>query len=190
MALFPILLKGDLLEMTNGDRYVGNVVSVTQTNVTFQSEIQGTMSLPRSKVARISFGETAGRTPAVDPRVPPSSLKTNETLKPVVDPKVLSQVPQDLLSTTSPEARRQFNETVKGLVTGRLTIDDIRSQARDSVNQIKAAKEELGEDAGGLLDGYLHILERFLQENDKPVAAPAVPTPKATNSPAVPTPQK
>jgi hypothetical protein len=193
-ALAPGPLKGDLLEMTNGDRYAGKVISVTQSNVSFQSGIQGRLNLPRSTVARISFGEAAARMSAVAPSAAPPNLKTNEPIKPPpkldFDSKSLSQVQQDLLSTASPEARRQFNETVKGLMTGKLSIDDIRAQARNSVKEIKAAREELGEDAGGLLAGYLHILEHFLQETDPaPVVAPAE-KPKATNSPAALAPQK
>lgn len=194
LALLPVVLKGDLLEMTNGDRYVGKVVSVTQTNVTFQSEIQGQMNLPRGKVARISFGEVAARPPAIAPSVAPSILKTNEPVKPLpkldFDAKSLSQVQQELLSTASPETRREFNETIKGLMTGKVTIDDIRAQARNSVKTIKAAREELGEGAGDALDGYLRILEHFLSETDQPVVAAPVPKSQTTNSLPVQTPQR
>ena len=194
VTLLPVLLKGDQLEMSNGDRYVGNVISVTQSNVTFQSEIQGRMNLSRDKVARVSFGEAAARTPAVAPTVAPSKPKTNDVIKPLpkldFDSKSLSQVQQDLLSTASPEARRQFNETVKGLMIGKLSIDDIRAQARNSVKEIKAAREELGEEGGGVLDGYLHILEHFLSETDKPEAIAPIAKPNATNSVPATAPQK
>ncbi len=193
-ALLPIPLKGDLLEMTNGDRYAGDVISVTHSNVSFQSEIQGRMKLPRNKVARISFGEVGAGAPAFSPNAVPSNLKTNASVKPPpkldLDSKSLSEVQQDLLSTASPEARRQFTETVKGLMTGKLSIDDIRAQARNSVREIKAAREELGGDAGGLLDGYLHILEHFLQETDKAAVVTPAEKQKSTNSLPAPTPEK
>jgi hypothetical protein len=182
LASLTVVLKGDLLEMTNGDRYTGKVVSVTQSNVTFQSEIQGTMNLPRGKVARVSFEEALSRPPGITPSV----AKTNETVKPLpkvdFDAKSLSQVQQELLSTASPEARREFHETVKGLMTGKLTIDDIRTQARNAVKDIKAAKEELGEGAADAFDGYLRILERFLSEADQPTIVAPVSKPQATNS--------
>jgi hypothetical protein len=194
VAGFPSLLKGDLLEMTNGDRYVGDLISVTHSNVSFQSEIQGRLDLPRSSVARIAFGEPAAQKPAVSPNVEPSTLTTNGLVKPPpkldLDSKSLSEVPQDLLSNASPEARRRFTETVKGLMTGKLSIDDIRAQARNSAKEIKAAREELGEDAGGLLDGYLHILEHFLQETDKPEVVTPKSKATATNSLTSQTPGK
>ncbi|MBI3850574.1 MAG: hypothetical protein HY298_09945 [Verrucomicrobia bacterium] len=193
-ALVPTMLKGDALEMINGDRYAGNLISVTPSNVTFRSEIQGTLNLPRNKVARISFGESTGRTPAIVTNALPSNPKTNQAVqlppKLDLDSKSLSQVQQELLGSASPEARRQFAESVKGLMTGSLTIDDIRVQARKSVQDIKAAKEELGEGAGGVLDGYLRILEHFLTETDKPEVTAPVAKLNATNSVPATTPQK
>jgi len=194
LALLPLLLKGDLVEMANGDRYAGKVIFVTQTNVTFQSEIQGSMNLPRGKVARITFGEAPARPPAVAPNVAPPVLKTNEPVRPLpqldFDAKSLSQVQQELLAAASPEARQQFSETVKGLMTGKLSIDDIRDQARNAVKDIKAAREELGEGAGDALDGYLRILERFLSEGDQPAVAAPVSKSQATNSPPARPPQR
>ena len=75
-------------------------------------------------------------------------------------------------------------------MTGKLSMDDIRVQARNSIKEIKAARAELGEDAGGDLDGYLRILEHFLSETDKPAASAPVPKPKETNSPPATVPQR
>ncbi len=193
LVLLPVVLKGDLLEMTNGDRYAGKVISVSQTNLTFQSEVQGAVNVPRGKVARISFGESAVQPPATAGAATPN-LKTNApvsaTPKLDFDSKSLKQTHEDLLATAGPEARRQFNDTVKGLMTGRISVDDIRAQARNAVKQIKSAKEESGEEVGDVLDGYLRILEHFLAETDKPATTPPVAKPTATNSVVAPTPQK
>ncbi|HIG28238.1 MAG TPA: hypothetical protein EYQ50_10720 [Verrucomicrobiales bacterium] len=48
-------LQGELIEMINGDRYQGKLVSVNRTTVYLNSDIQGDVKLPRSKVAAIYF---------------------------------------------------------------------------------------------------------------------------------------
>ena len=76
--------------------------------------------------------------------------------------------------TAGPEANNKFNEMVSGLMSGRLTVNDIRAEAKSAADQLKELKRDLGEDAGGALDGYLAILEHFLQETAPPnVSSPA-----------------
>ena len=53
---------------------------------------------------------------------------------------------------------------VSGLLSGRLTVNDIRAEAKSAVDQLKELKRDLGEDGGGAFDGYLAILENFLRE--------------------------
>jgi hypothetical protein len=48
-------------------------------------------------------------------------------------------------------------------MSGTVSVDDIRAQARSAVEQVKALKKESGDDTG-MLDGYLTILEKFLGE--------------------------
>ena len=76
-------------------------------------------------------------------------------------------------SKSSPEAAQKFNELLGGLTSGSLSITDIRAQAQNSIKEIKEAKKELGKDADGMLDGYLDILQKFVQETDSPTTAPA-----------------
>src|SRR5688572_12963671 len=65
----------DQLEMVNGDTYSGSVLAVNLTNVTFRSEIQGTITLPRTNVARITFREPTGGT-AARAALAPSALQS------------------------------------------------------------------------------------------------------------------
>src|SRR5262245_54901509 len=68
LVSFSLANHADQLELANGDRYIGKVIAVTETNVTLRSEINGLMQLPRSKVTVITFGDKlAGPTTAPPP---------------------------------------------------------------------------------------------------------------------------
>src|ERR1039458_9161229 len=52
----PLRVGGDQVEMQNGDRYAGHVLSLNTNTVVLQSDVLGTLRLPRSKVAVITLG--------------------------------------------------------------------------------------------------------------------------------------
>jgi hypothetical protein len=184
----------DMIELTNGDHYRGTVISMTASNVEFLSEIQGRVTLPRAKVAEITLRPaipkpaTGTNQTSVTPTVGAPLILSGSQNAPAaqadpiieqmrqqgVDPKLIQQVQEQIFGKASPEAAQQFNQTMSGLVSGSLTVQDIRRQALDSIAQIKAAKAELGPEAGEMLDGYLAILQKFVQEaaTDNTVTAP------------------
>src|SRR5437773_4661252 len=64
LAAFVLLagalwLRADQLEMLNGDHYTGKVLSLTSNTVVWQSEVLGTVNLPREKVGSINLGSAA-----------------------------------------------------------------------------------------------------------------------------------
>ena len=77
---------------------------------------------------------------------------------------LIQQVQTQFLSEASPEAKDKFNELVGGLLSGKLTVNDIRAQAQAAADQVRAAKRDGGDNAGLALDGYLAILDQFLSE--------------------------
>jgi hypothetical protein len=188
-------VRADVLELTNGDHYSGTVILVTRTNVEFRSEIQGLLKLPRDKVAVITLHDASAPKPGAmvaQPAFPaPSSVQSNSPSLPAsqenamleqmrrqgVDPKIVSQVQEQILGKSSPEATQKFNELLNGFMTGKISVDDIRGQARNAVQDIQSAKKELGGDAGEMLDGYLVILQQFLRETDPPASGPSSASP-------------
>jgi hypothetical protein len=177
--------KADSLELANGDRYQGKVVSVTQSNVEFQSEVLGRITLPRDKVAHINLGETPVPKPVTNSATPPVGpsliLQGRQNLSPAtapsqtdaalqqmrqdgMDPKLVSQVQEQVFGQGNPVAAQKFNELMGGLMSGSLSVGDIRVQAQESIKQIKDAKQQLGPDVGDMFDGYLAILENFVAE--------------------------
>ena len=163
--------------MQNGDRYLGSVVAMTSEVLVLRSEVLGTVTLPRNKVAQISLGASPvagslrGLLQTNLPTHPP--VATTNTLPKLQLPassklsastNVLQQVQEQLLTDATPEARSKFRELAGGYLTGKVTVGDIRAEARSAVAQLKALKAELGEDGDTSLDGYLTILEGFLNE--------------------------
>src|SRR4051794_31661174 len=67
LLVFPAL--ADVLELTNGDHYSGTIISMTRSNVEFQSEIQGLVKLPRDKVAKMTLHESVTTKSAAKPAV-------------------------------------------------------------------------------------------------------------------------
>src|SRR2546425_6244874 len=125
--------SGDQLEMVNGDRYSGKVVSLSSNLVVWQSEIFGTVNLPREKVVTINLG-AGGRTNLA--RVASgtkgqggaagltNAVGTNGTagLRQLsANTNLIQQVQSQFLSDADPAAKAKYNELMGGLLTGKLS---------------------------------------------------------------------
>jgi hypothetical protein len=203
-ALSVLPAKADMIELTNGDHYLGTVVSMTKSNVEFLSEIQGMVKLPREKIAQITLHEVvvkpiivAKPVAAVQPAPASTAVVTTTTTTGAptandvvqqmrtegVDPKLIDQVQEQIFGKSSPEAAQKFNEMMGGLTSGSLSMQDLRKQAQASIAQIKQAKKEFGSDAGDMLDGYLVILQKFVDESAAESVVPAAPPAPAATTP-------
>jgi hypothetical protein len=182
-------LLADQVELQNGDRYVGHVLSLNANTVVLQSDVLGTLRLPRSKVAAITLdpqpvtNSPAPLSPTNHPVRPAvaSPPRSGADLAPAlrqlgVSTNLIQQVQKQFLSGAGPEANNKFNELLGGLLSGKLSVDDIRAEAKSAADQLRTLQRESGEDAGFAASAYLAILDRFLKES-----APATPT---TNAPA------
>jgi hypothetical protein len=181
--LLGVICMADLVEMTNGDHYSGAVLSVTLTNVAVRSEVQGAITLPRSKVARITFGQAAvGAAPEAAPGLSTAQAPATRALTPRnmtqqlqpkgADTNFVGRIQNELLTQAGPEASRKYSELARGFLSGTLSVDDLRKQAQQTIKDAEAMKQDLGPDASETLDGYLEILRAFIGE--------------ATNNPAKP----
>jgi hypothetical protein len=76
----------------------------------------------------------------------------------------------------------KFNELLGGLMSGKLSVDDIRAQAKTAADQLRALKREGGEDAGFAADTYLAILDHFLKDtaSSGPITNSPGASPKST----------
>src|SRR3974377_2200901 len=59
LVIAALALRADVLEMQNGDRYSGKVISVSSDIVVLTNEVLGKVTVPRGKVASLSIGTNA-----------------------------------------------------------------------------------------------------------------------------------
>jgi hypothetical protein len=174
-------LRADQVEMQNGDRYFGRVLSVSADTVTLESEVLGKINVPRKKVASMAFGANAAApktaanaAPISVPTKPPTAASpavlagTNADLSAALrnlgaNTNFIGQIRGQMLAGNA-EAASNYDEMVNSLMSGKLNLDDLRREAKSSADQLRALKRDLGPDAGGSLDAYLDVLDNFLKE--------------------------
>jgi ABC-type amino acid transport substrate-binding protein len=183
-------LHADQLEMQNGDRYNGKVLSVSTETVVLQNEVLGKINVPRNKVATLTFGTNAVAA-KVSSNVAPVSVPTNlpntAALAALANGKtnlaanedVVRQIREQMLAG-SPEAASKYDELASGLLSGKLNVNDVRREAQASAEQLRKLKTELGPEAGDSLNAYLEILDSFLKESAAAPATTPAPQPKAS----------
>jgi hypothetical protein len=161
-------------------------LSLTADTLTLKSQVLGILKLPRNQVALVALGNraltnsTAPKAEADATAVSPAAGATNvlPTLPTALtqagaNTNLSRQSVMQLLNDASPEARGKFNELMSGYLSGKISVDDIRTQAKSAADQLRALKGELGPDAGVALDGYLSILDRFLGQGSSSATPPS-----------------
>ena len=184
LSLATIRLRADQVEMQNGDRYVGKVLSLDTNTLVLRSDVLGTVRLPRGKVALVTFGAnaitnvarvasaTGGQLSASSTALPNGVTDLSAALRQLgANTNFIQQVQAQFLDAAGPEANAKFNEMASGLMSGKLTVNDVRAEAKSAADQLKELKRDLGEDGGLALDGYLAILENFLQQTAPPTGS-------------------
>jgi hypothetical protein len=53
LVLMPLVVRGDVLVGTNGERFVGTVIEETATNVVFESELGGRLTLDKAEIREL-----------------------------------------------------------------------------------------------------------------------------------------
>ena len=186
-------LRADVLEMQNGDRYSGKVISVSPDTVVLNSEVVGKITVPRNKVVNLSFGTNAVATGATGHLAQPLSTNLPTAIAPAAgvstnlnlsaalrqlgaNTNFVGQIRQQMLAG-NPEATRKYDKMVSGLLSGQLSVNDVRQQAQAAAAQLRALKRELGPETDDSLDGYLQVLDSFIQETAPEPAAAAPKSP-------------
>jgi hypothetical protein len=187
--------RGDQVEMTNGDRYVGRVLTLGSDTLLLQSEVLGTLRLPRGRISTITL-EPGAAGPGTNPaRLAPGQLRSNSVSRVSSatstnataqfsaamrqlssNSNVIHQVQDQLLTGAGPEAQTKFNDLVGGLMSGKIDLGELRAQAKSTLDQAKRTRSDMGEEGGAMLDSYLAILDSFLKETDPGAGPTNAPT--------------
>jgi len=189
-------LRADRVEMQNGDRYFGRVMSMSADTVVLESEVLGKINVPRKQVASLVFGTNAAAPMAATqvaqisaPTNPPTAASlaalagTNADFSavlrnPDLNTNFIRQVREQMLAG-SPEAAGKYDEMVNDLMSGKMNMDDLRREAKSSADQLRELKRDLGSDAGDSIDAYLDVLDNFIAETDiEPTNAASAPQSK------------
>ncbi|HOC56222.1 MAG TPA: YkgJ family cysteine cluster protein [Verrucomicrobiota bacterium] len=175
-------LQADQVDLRNGDRYVGQILSLDTNAVVLQSDVLGMLRLPRSTVAGITLGPTlATNCPVIRPASPAVSTNAAASLPPLArglasSSNLIQQVQKQFLGEAGPEVNDKYRELLGGLMSGKLSVGDIRAQAKSAADQLREFKREGGDQMGFATEAYLAILDHFVRET--------APLSTATNAPA------
>src|SRR5437016_4034652 len=140
LLLTSFAVTADQIEMQNGDRYFGRLLTFTNDTLVLQSDLLGTVRLPRAKVVSVVLGSAAvtnlARVPARTNQqylAAPPSVRAGKSIAGAVpqsgDTNIMQQVQQQFLSGASPEANQKFNEMAGGLLSGKLNVAVIRIES-------------------------------------------------------------
>jgi hypothetical protein len=137
----------------------------------------------------VTFG--ANTTANVAASAAPKSATTNTNIAAALRAQrggsnSIEQVRQQMLTGADPAATQKYNELVGGLMSGQLNVNDIRNQAKTSIEQINRLKQELGPEAGDTLDSYLAILQEFVNETPPATVAATPKAPPTSVAPVTP----
>ncbi len=215
LLCLPVTVRGDRLQLSNGDEIEGELLEMSGDQVKFRHPILGTFTIPRYQIHAIELGQERGgnrimsdgseappETPEevidrlVNPDLNAAAVKqlekgskrhptpqdvVEQLRKEGVDAKMMSQLHAMLPGFGSPVVQQHFEDRVNGLMSGSLTINDIRNEAIDVRDQLKELMDDLGP-GGEALRGYYGILDGFIEKTDPdtPRKVPGIPplTPK------------
>jgi hypothetical protein len=187
-------LRADQVEMQNGERFSGKVLSVSGETVVLQSETLGKINVPRQKVASLTFGNhpalkrtnavssfaaSTNRTATATNRLTLSNADLSAALRSLGGNTNFIRQIRDQMLAGSPGAANKYDAMVNDLLSGKLNLSDIQREAKSAADQLRALKRDLGPDADSL-DMYLDVLDGFLKETSSnttpaPAAPPSVP---------------
>src|SRR6185369_6597062 len=157
------LSAADVIQMQNGDRYAWKILSMDGEAVVMQSDVLGKISLPRAKVATLNLGSSPAAPVAPATAVLPKSAPVAGTNSLASAAVVVTNGSADLASAfrkagttqptvkaireqylvdAGPEANAKFDELLGGVMSGKVSMNDLRAQAKTAADQLRGFKRE------------------------------------------------
>src|SRR6185369_8402664 len=116
---------------------------------------------PATASTALTQGTPAGRT-----RAPAAAAGSQLDLRSLSeDTNMVHEIQNQFLAGAGPAANKKFQDMLSALMSGQMSVGDLRLQAKTAADQVRSLKKDLGEDVGFALDGYLAILDQFVNES-------------------------
>lgn len=165
-------LWADSIELVNGDILNGKLSSVTADHVVLASDLLGEVKLPRAKVAAIHFGDRKPQPKAAPAAAPAVARPAEPTVEDVLRQlkeggaggDITKMLEKEFPLLQNPEVKAYFDKTVGGLMSGKLSVNDIRQQALDVRKQVDDLEKDLGPEGMAALKPYLSVLDKFIRD--------------------------
>lgn len=152
VALLGSSLRADTIQLVNGDRIKGQLVSLDDKQIVVKSESFGELKIPRGKVDLISLGEKG---------IPDFS-------KPTVGPKASASVEESAEGTANispllndPSVQQQLGPLVQQLL-GPGGDEETQRRIDEAQRGMKELRKDFGEGPeGAALDAYMKFFEKI-----------------------------
>ena len=178
-AVAPV--AADAVKLSNGDTIHGQVRSLSETEIVIVSDVLGEVKLPRERVAMIALGKNATfdqaaakAEPAPKPGIAPENQTAEDALRQLqetgVSAEQMNRLRKEMPLLAMPEAKGYFDKTVTGLMSGSIDLNHVRKDALKARDELELLKKDLGPN-GYILNGYLSILNNFINETEPKQAA-------------------
>jgi hypothetical protein len=172
-----IPLKGDTVQLVNGDVLRGKVVSLNDAQLVFRSDSFGEIKIERSKVDLIALGTKGLPTARPVPAAPPTANPGVGSLLGGVSPLLGSSMGQ-----------KSLDPAVEQLL-GAGGVGDLQKNVDNARRGLQDLKKDLGPGPEGqAIDAYINLLNQFgslsalAGQQNQPTKQPSVPRPKSTDS--------
>src|SRR5262245_11548653 len=146
-VLFSAIAMADSVQLSNGDRLTGKVVAVDDKTITIETEALGKVSIKKSFVQSVAFGEAASK-----------DIKRGG-----IDPQLIKDVQKQVPELAAPEAAALFGKMAEDYVSGKLSERDLRREAMHIHNEFKQVAKDLGPEAVAGAKSYLSTLAKLLE---------------------------
>jgi hypothetical protein len=177
LCLLAARTYADSVQLANGDVLNGRVVGLDEQQLRLESEVHGKLSIPRAKIVSIHFGDRKPAPTAPAARAPAATGANLDDIFKQLRAGATNEVSdvQKLIPLLSnPDAFGFFQEKLRGLRDGSLSVQDIRKDAIRAREMVKDVTKGLGPEADQALAPYLGILERFIRETEPAKTTPPV----------------
>ena len=147
---------------TRGPRPSLGNKGVSSDSISIQQFLQQMSRDPDAEIRRIE--DLFGITDSDRQQTPQQVIQALQN-KGSVDQSVLSEVFRTFPLLNNPNAKRYFDDTLQGLISGEKSLEELRVDAIDARRKLRELRRFSGPENAAWLDNYSQVLDRFISES-------------------------